>query len=525
MSRFGFNFGRDNKKNIRRDRDDVVLRHEGASEYDAYEEHEYEEGTSYDSRDPRDPRLMMRPYRTEDARAHQGSRQRSDENEYEDAPAGFRRTNTASDDFLRGYSQRDDAHQSHNHSGQRASNGFDQRQNQQYSRQTQRDDVKGLGFWQNDDSDANYDDSDVDADRPSPLKFIIAITGLVFICTVTWLAYRWISMPTYDTPPLIQAETDPYRVRPENPGGTDFPHQDKLIYGRLAPSTDQPVERLLPPPEQPIIMAPTYDGQFQHQGLPQQPQQINQQQQPNQPQGQYPQQQGYYPAQQQQQQQQQGQPQQQDQPEQLPAQPAPQVYAPYPQQNPQHNASAHAHGVPQTHAQGYGEPQTQPQPYPDQVYPQQPYPAQPQPQHVPVSQNAPNFNALPQNQPQQYPQQQMAQNPATLMEPAGINPNAPATRDGVVNAIPEEKVVPADTNRYYVQLGTLISEPLAKKEKERLQKRYAAELTGMDLSIKSFVTSDGHKRYRIVAGPAIQSRKAALDKCSKLGNACSPVKS
>ncbi|MES2252414.1 MAG: SPOR domain-containing protein [Pseudomonadota bacterium] len=505
MSRFGFNFGRDNKKNIRRDRDDVVLRHEASSEYDAYEEQEYEDNTSYDSRDPRDPRLMMRPYRAEDARSQRGSRQRSDQDEYEDAPVGFRRTNTASDDFLRGYSQRDDVHQSQNHSGQRATNGFDQRQNQQYSRQAQRDDVKGLGFWQNDDSDANYDDSEVDADRPSPLKFIIAITGLVFICTVTWLAYRWISLPTSDTPPLIQAEADPYRMRPENPGGTDFPHQDKLIYGRLAPSTDQPVERLLPPPEQPIIMAPTYDTQFQQQG-------VQQPQQPNQPQGQYPQQQGYYPSSAQPQQ---AQPQQQ---EQVPAQPAPQVYAAYPQQN---------QPVPQAQAaQGVQQPQAQPQPYPNQVYPQQQYPVQPQAmQQGPVPQSAPNLNALPQNQPQQY-QQQMAQNPATLMEPKlDVKPNAATTLDAVVNTIQEEKVVPADTTHYYLQLGTLLSESLAKKEKERLQKRYAAELTGMDLSVKSFVASDGHKKYRIVAGPTIQSRKAALDKCAKLGNACSPVKS
>ncbi len=100
---------------------------------------------------------------------------------------------------------------------------------------------------------------------------------------------------------------------------------------------------------------------------------------------------------------------------------------------------------------------------------------------------------------------------------------APATLDAVVNT-PEVKTAPADTTPYYLQLGSLPNEGLAKKEKERLQKRYASELTGMDLSVKSFIASDGRKKYRIVAGPTIVSRQAALDKCTKLGNACRPVK-
>ena len=119
----------------------------------------------------------------------------------------------------------------------------------------------------------------------------------------------------------------------------------------------------------------------------------------------------------------------------------------------------------------------------------------------------------------------MAQNPATLMQqPAPeVKQNASATLDAVVNA-PEAKIAPADMTPYYLQLGTLPNEGLAKKEKERLQKRYANELAGMDLSVKSFVASDGRKKYRIVAGPTIQSRQAALDKCTKLGNACRPVR-
>ena len=509
MSRFGFSFGRDNKKNNRRERDDIVLRHEPSSGHNNYSEDE-DDNAYYD---PRDPRLMMRPYRTDDARSDRGTRQRAHEDD--DVPTGFRRQNVSHDDAHTGYSQRDEYAPSQNYSRERADPSFDQRQRSSYDRQPQRENIKELGFWHNEEADAQYDDSEVEADQPSPLKFIVAVTALIFICTVTWLAYRWISLPTSDTPPLIQAETDPYRVRPENPGGTDFPHQDKLIYGRLAQNADQPVERLLPPPEQPIIMAPTYT-QAQPQG------QLPAQQQP-QPHGQYPA--------------------QSDQVQ--PSQGQPGYYQPpYPQQPQGHIQGQPMPAQQQAYAPGY-EPANQPGQMPNQApvhmqnqvpvqghevqhYPGQPYPAQhyQNPQHAQHEQNqpqAPDLNALPQYQHQQN-QKQMAQNPATRMEnPVEAQQNTAATSlDTVVNT-PEEKVAPADTTSYFLQLGTLISEPLAKKERERLQKRYARELTGMDLNIKSFISSDGRKKYRIIAGPTIVSRKAALEKCANLGN-CSPVR-
>jgi cell division septation protein DedD len=59
--------------------------------------------------------------------------------------------------------------------------------------------------------------------------------------------------------PLIQAEAGPLKIRPENAGQTNVPHQDKLIYSRLKPNenlTDQKktVELLLPPPETPVVI-------------------------------------------------------------------------------------------------------------------------------------------------------------------------------------------------------------------------------------------------------------------------------
>ncbi len=55
--------------------------------------------------------------------------------------------------------------------------------------------------------------------------------------------------------PLIKADQRPVRVRPDNPGGMEVPHQDKEIYDRVASRGTPPspaAERLLPPPEAPL---------------------------------------------------------------------------------------------------------------------------------------------------------------------------------------------------------------------------------------------------------------------------------
>jgi cell division septation protein DedD len=53
--------------------------------------------------------------------------------------------------------------------------------------------------------------------------------------------------------PLLRADTSPTRERPEDPGGMDVPHQEVTIFRDLEGSGALPVvERLLPPPEEPI---------------------------------------------------------------------------------------------------------------------------------------------------------------------------------------------------------------------------------------------------------------------------------
>ncbi len=51
---------------------------------------------------------------------------------------------------------------------------------------------------------------------------------------------------------LVKANPDPYKVKPENPGGMQVENQDKLVYDRVAKGEAPPrVENLLPAPEEP----------------------------------------------------------------------------------------------------------------------------------------------------------------------------------------------------------------------------------------------------------------------------------
>ena len=73
---------------------------------------------------------------------------------------------------------------------------------------------------------------------------------------VIWIAYdEGIRTGAVKTVPLIRAEASDLKRKPDNPGGLVVPHQDKLVFNRLAPGqADEPVERLLPLPEAPVAL-------------------------------------------------------------------------------------------------------------------------------------------------------------------------------------------------------------------------------------------------------------------------------
>jgi len=86
-----------------------------------------------------------------------------------------------------------------------------------------------------------------------------AATKLLALVTVSalgglgWLAYERITAVDPSAPPLIRADDGPIKIRPEDPGGMAVPDQDKLIYQTLNGGlVEETVERLLPPPEEPL---------------------------------------------------------------------------------------------------------------------------------------------------------------------------------------------------------------------------------------------------------------------------------
>lgn len=132
--------------------------------------------------------------------------------------------------------------------------------------------IRNLGFFKEQERQFTQGEEEEEwQERQSPLNFILIIGIFVALCGTGWLGYQWARQSTNHTPPLITADPTPFKVRPENPGGMVIPHQDKLVYGRLSPSSSPQVEHLLPPPEQLITPPPSLPPSTSD-NLPPQPQ-------------------------------------------------------------------------------------------------------------------------------------------------------------------------------------------------------------------------------------------------------------
>lgn len=110
-----------------------------------------------------------------------------------------------------------------------------------------------------------YDDAQYGADpygypparsgRRGMLALGGAVVGVAAFAGVIVFAYSRGQHAAHNgAPPLLEADATPTKTRPQDPGGYEVPHQDKLVYERLnaAASAKPGVERLLPPPEQPL---------------------------------------------------------------------------------------------------------------------------------------------------------------------------------------------------------------------------------------------------------------------------------
>jgi len=110
-------------------------------------------------------------------------------------------------------------------------------------------------------------DDDGGFERPAPpvrersdgtggvLRWLVACIAVGVFGASVWYAYQRGSEDAAADyrPPLVKADPSPTKLRPEEPGGLEVPNRDKLVYERMAASApDKYVERLLPPPEEPM---------------------------------------------------------------------------------------------------------------------------------------------------------------------------------------------------------------------------------------------------------------------------------
>ncbi len=82
------------------------------------------------------------------------------------------------------------------------------------------------------------------------------VTGFAVVAAIAGLGgyvYQETVAPAVGELPLIEADDSPTKHRPAEPGGMDIPNQDKLVYETLGDERNlDKIERLLPPPEEPM---------------------------------------------------------------------------------------------------------------------------------------------------------------------------------------------------------------------------------------------------------------------------------
>lgn len=100
--------------------------------------------------------------------------------------------------------------------------------------------------------------------RRHRLRPVAVAAALILFGGLVWYAFDQRDVSMRDAPPpLITADQTPMKSLPKDPGGMEVPHRDKTVYEALGGGTDTgseperaPVERLMPPPEDPILPEP-----------------------------------------------------------------------------------------------------------------------------------------------------------------------------------------------------------------------------------------------------------------------------
>jgi hypothetical protein len=87
-------------------------------------------------------------------------------------------------------------------------------------------------------------------------KFVVTFSSILSLVCLAWIAYNWNSdkgnrRVDSSEPLLIEPSRPSFKVLPDDPGGEEIPHKEKMVYGRMSRGQQQQYdidERLLPPP-------------------------------------------------------------------------------------------------------------------------------------------------------------------------------------------------------------------------------------------------------------------------------------
>ncbi len=106
--------------------------------------------------------------------------------------------------------------------------------------------------------DDDYYGRDQAGGRGRTIGLVVGVVfGAVIAGTAAWFVFGPGGGVNRGATPLIVAEPEPYKVRPEDPGGMQVENQDKLVYERLGSTAPEAgVENILPPPERPRAPQP-----------------------------------------------------------------------------------------------------------------------------------------------------------------------------------------------------------------------------------------------------------------------------
>lgn len=101
------------------------------------------------------------------------------------------------------------------------------------------------------DDESRWDDAPEEAEGGAWWKWAVAVLSLALFGGVVWYAYTSGSGGPIGPVRTVEADTKPYKVKPDNPGGEIIPDQDKLVFNEAVGRTMDTEDILGDEPESP----------------------------------------------------------------------------------------------------------------------------------------------------------------------------------------------------------------------------------------------------------------------------------